>query len=207
MIIRIAFCCFLIGGVFVLGLQHFAYTIRMSAESAATELQITSQENTGVVVVTGSDGRITAGFMVLLEFDAKRMLISGTGAGVSKADILRHIERNTDFEAGVLKQRLECCVDLGREAQNTRGNAQETIEWAQANGVDEIILVTSDFHMPRALIEFRSLLPDHMIHAYPITTTGLARNKAGQTEWWQSHTRVLTIAREYSKYLFSLMRW
>jgi len=55
---------------------------------------------------------------------------------------------------------MECCVTLGFAATDTRGNAQETREWAEANGIKSLRLVTSDWHMRRAATELRRQLPD-----------------------------------------------
>ena len=42
----------------------------------------------------------------------------------------------------------------------TRGNAAETAEWARAHQVRSLIVVTSAYHMPRALAELGRDLPD-----------------------------------------------
>mgnify|MGYP006405966539 FL=1 len=57
---------------------------------------------------------------------------------------------------------MECCVTLGFAATDTRGNAQETKEWAQQNDIRSLRLVTSDWHMRRAAIELKRELPDHV---------------------------------------------
>ena len=48
---------------------------------------------------------------------------------------------------------FSCCVDLDHSAINTIGNAVETRRWVMARGFQSLIVVTSNFHMPRALAE------------------------------------------------------
>ena len=55
---------------------------------------------------------------------------------------------------------FDCCVDLGFTAANTLGNARETAEWARAKGYSALILVTADYHMPRARLELRAAMPE-----------------------------------------------
>ena len=61
-----------------------------------------------------------------------------------------------------------CCVDLDRVALNTIGNAIETKRWAREQGSKSLIVVTSDFHMPRALAEIAHQLPDVALVPFPV---------------------------------------
>ena len=49
---------------------------------------------------------------------------------------------------------FDCCVDIDVAALDTVGNAVEALRWADDHGFDDLILVTSDYHMSRSLIEF-----------------------------------------------------
>ena len=42
---------------------------------------------------------------------------------------------------------------LGREADNTHGNARETAGWMRGEGYRSLRLVTSWYHMRRSLLE------------------------------------------------------
>ena len=101
-----------------------------------------------IVVPTGGPGRIARGFDLLERRQAKRMLVTGVGAGVREADLAR--------EFGASPTVLACCVDLGREAVDTRSNAGETAEWLRARGYRSVRLVTSDWHLRRAAMELRA---------------------------------------------------
>ena len=53
----------------------------------------------------------------------------------------------------VARRLYDCCVDLGFTAADTVGNARETATWAKSMGYDSLIVVTADYHMPRAMLE------------------------------------------------------
>ena len=54
---------------------------------------------------------------------------------------------------------MNCCVTLGFEAADTRGNAAEIAEWVGQEEITSIRLVTSDWHMRRAAGELERTLP------------------------------------------------
>ena len=197
--------CVLVLAVFIAGTQQFAHRIRVAAAEAPGQALETGREgNLAVVVVTGSAGRIEAGFRLMQDHGATVMLISGTGEGVSKDDILSIAAGTQPWKRDALAELLECCVDLGSEATNTRENAGETVAWVRENAIGRIILVTADFHMPRALVEFRRLAPELPVQPYPVPTAGLGLDEAGNTQWWLGRNRILTVTLEYGKYLASL---
>lgn len=141
------------------------------------------------VVYTGVGGsRISTGMDVLARGDAKRLLISGVNPETTRA----HISQMWSGDA----KAFDCCVDLGVEAKSTRGNAREVREWALAHGYKSLILVTSDYHMPRALLETHAQMPDATIIPYPVESgyIGADRRPANAGAW-----RPLAI--EYTKFL------
>ena len=95
----------------------------------------------------------------------------------------------------------DCCVDLGFEAIDTLGNARETAQWARARGYDRLILVTADYHMPRALLELRGAMPRVQLTAYPVATEDVDARV-----WWKSPQSLRLMVAEYSKYLVILTR-
>ena len=95
----------------------------------------------GIAVLTGARERIGLAARLLEEGKGKRLLISGVNERSNLADVLR-ID-------SALERLSACCVDIGRKATNTIGNAQEINQWARQHSYQRIILVTSDYHMPR----------------------------------------------------------
>jgi len=203
-------------GIFLAGAQQFAHEIRKAGNSnpAIGDMPVADSQQSvmnnspavrrGIVVATGSGGRIEAGTALMLNGLAQRMLISGTGSGVSLDDI-RQLTGAKQSDIAAVDALFECCVDLGPEALDTRGNAMETRNWARSQHLDEIVLVTSDFHIPRALIEFRRAMPDLTVLPHAVQTTGLGVDHKGLTMWWRNPSRIMTVCREYGKYLASLI--
>ena len=105
-----------------------------------------------VIVPTGGPGRIARGLEVVQTDSADTLLVTGVDPEVKPGEFAAEFEVSDEI--------MECCVTLGFAATDTRGNAQETAQWAQANGIKSLRLVTSDWHMRRASAELRRELPD-----------------------------------------------
>lgn len=104
-----------------------------------------------VIVPTGSAGRIERGLEVVQTDSADTLLVTGVDPEVKPGEFAAQFNVSDDVMA--------CCVTLGMAATDTRGNAQETTEWAAQNGIKSLRLVTSDWHMRRASIELSRELP------------------------------------------------
>lgn len=104
----------------------------------------------GIVVLTGGPRRVARGIELMQAQSAKRMLISGVDPAV------RPVELAVEYK--VPQQLFDCCVDLGREAVDTRSNAEETAAWIRRNKYKSIRLVTANDHMRRAQVELAARL-------------------------------------------------
>jgi uncharacterized SAM-binding protein YcdF (DUF218 family) len=121
-----------------------------------------AQQTDAIVVLTGAPGRIPRGLAMLQAGRAQRMLISGVDRSVKPAELAA--AQNAPLAL------FACCVDLGREAVDTRSNGAETARWLAARGYKSVRLVTSDWHMRRARFELeRSLGPGVTIVADAVT--------------------------------------
>lgn len=127
-----------------LGFAAFMVALPAPAGDARTD---------AIVVPTGGAGRIPRGIALMEAGRARRMLVTGTAPGVTRADLVRAYGHPRAFA---------CCVDLGPEAVDTRGNAEETAAWVRDHGFRSIRLVTSDWHARRARLELGSALDDDM---------------------------------------------
>jgi uncharacterized SAM-binding protein YcdF (DUF218 family) len=121
------------------------------------------------------------------------MLISGVSRHVTRGEL--------QTITGASKPVYDCCVDLGFEANNTLGNALETADWARSKGYKTLILVTADYHMPRARLELKAAMPEAQIVPYPVATTELSA-----ASWWKTGQGAERMILEYSKYLAVLAR-
>jgi uncharacterized SAM-binding protein YcdF (DUF218 family) len=147
-----------------------------------------------IVALTGpSAERVNAAIRLLEQDKGRRVLISGVNREVRRQE-LRALTPGSN-------RLFNCCVDLGFEAEDTIGNAQEIAGWADAKGYDSLIVVTSDYHMPRALTEIRAAAPDLELTPYAVETPSL-----DDSRWWRAAVTARRMTLEYLKYLAALGR-
>lgn len=147
----------------------------------------------GIVVLTGGSSRVADAMELLASGYGKRLLISGVYPANRANDIGRSIpERQSMFK---------CCVDLDHSAVNTRSNAAETRRWASERGFRSLIVVTSNYHMPRAIVEMSHSMPD--ITLIPFAVIG---DKWRDEPWWSSAATFRLLLIEYVKYLVAEVR-
>lgn len=147
----------------------------------------------GIVVLTGGTSRITDALELLAAGRGTRLLITGVNPGTTTTDIARQFA-----EYG---KALACCVDLDYSAINTLGNAVETRRWAIDRGFHSLIVVTSAYHMPRALAEIAHQLPKVVLVPYPVVSDRLRIEP-----WWSNSATAKLVLSEYFKYLFARLR-
>jgi uncharacterized SAM-binding protein YcdF (DUF218 family) len=175
-----------LGLLFMLGFIIFAMTIGKAGK-------MPQRQADGIVVLTGGEARIREGVRLLAAGKAKRLLISGVHAHTTRAQLAR-------FEPEA-KSLFECCIDIGREAMDTAGNAEEARIWAQEKGYRSLIVVTSSYHMPRSLSEFKRAMPRHRLQSYAVASPNV---RAG--DWWRDGAAFKLLFSEYMKYIPSLAR-
>jgi uncharacterized SAM-binding protein YcdF (DUF218 family) len=146
----------------------------------------------GIVALTGGASRIVDAMELLAQKRAQRLLISGANRLTNANDISR---LHPEFE-GVVR----CCVDFDRSL-NTLGNAIETRRWAEKRNIRSLIVVTSAYHMPRAMAEIAHQLPGVTLIAFPVFS-----EKLRAEPWWLDGSIARLIVLEYLKFLFSHVR-
>jgi uncharacterized SAM-binding protein YcdF (DUF218 family) len=158
----------------------------------ATET-VPSGKADGIVVLTGGSSRVSDAMELLAGGYGKRLLISGVHPTNAASDISRSLPDNQSL--------LHCCVDLDRSAVNTRSNAAETRRWARERGFKSLIVVTSNYHMPRAIVELSHAMPD--IELIPFSVIG---EKWRDEPWWTSGATLRLLLSEYAKYVAAELR-
>jgi uncharacterized SAM-binding protein YcdF (DUF218 family) len=162
-----------------------------------------------IVVLTGGAARLATALRLLNENKADRLLVSGVAQTATKATLMQAVlpampdaaQASGNWQGIDLQLLFDCCVDLGFEAEDTAGNAAETASWAAARGYKTIRLVTANYHMPRALVEFGRYLPGFTMLPHPV------RSDAMRVEdWWQRRTATAFLLGEYTKYVAALLR-
>jgi uncharacterized SAM-binding protein YcdF (DUF218 family) len=152
----------------------------------------------GIVVLTGGSSRVSDAMELLAGGYGKRLLISGVHPTNAASDISRSLPDNSPPDNESL---LSCCVDLDRSAVNTRSNAAETRRWAHDRGFKSLIVVTSNYHMPRAIVELSHAMPE--IALIPFAVVG---DKWRDEPWWTSGTTLRLLLSEYVKYVAAELR-
>ncbi len=167
--------------LFIAGFWSFAERVRQEPEPPPQAQAI-------VALTGGSLERLSTGVRLLQEENGERLLISGVNRIVTDQELYEVL--------GVDRALGECCIDLGRSAEDTLGNAAETAAWARAHRYTSIILVTDDYHMPRSHAELSLALPEAEIYAYPV------RTRWTDPALWRSDVGAASrLAGEYVKYL------
>src|SRR3954451_3121363 len=142
----------------------------------------------GIVVLTGGSSRVSDAMELLAGGYGRRLLISGVHPTNAASDISRSLPDNQGL--------LGCCVDLDRSAVNTRSNAAETRRWARERGFKSLIVVTSNYHMPRAIVELSHAMPD--VTLIPFAVVG---DRWRDEPWWTSGATLRLLLSEYAKYV------
>jgi uncharacterized SAM-binding protein YcdF (DUF218 family) len=147
----------------------------------------------GIVVFTGGSSRVSDAMELLAGGYGKRLLISGVHPTNAASDISRSLPDSQSL--------LSCCVDLDRSAVNTRSNAAETRRWVRERGFKSLVVVTSNYHMPRAIVELTHAMPDIALIPFPVVG-----DKWREEPWWTSGATLRLLLSEYVKYVAAELR-
>ncbi len=188
---RTLFAGVVIAALLITGLGS-GFTIFMNRIAAYSKTGIRKAD--GIVVLTGGPERIKTGLALLKSGKGRRLLISG----VNEHTTADELNRKNGY--GGYKTVFACCVDIGRRAHDTESNAAEAVQWAQHHGFKSLLLVTSDYHMPRSIVEFsRYLSAPAQLYSYSIVATPTPSDPFNLRRLW-------ILIPEYIKYLLAQAR-
>lgn len=146
----------------------------------------------GLVVATGGQLRIQKGVELLAGGKADRMLISGVGKGITK-ELLKENLAISNRQARF----FDCCVEIEFTATDTNGNAQATFEWMQKHALDDILLVSANYHLPRAELIFKQYLPENSVYFQAVNPPDLKLSA-----WYSNWQTTRLLLKEYLKYIY-----
>jgi uncharacterized SAM-binding protein YcdF (DUF218 family) len=147
----------------------------------------------GIAVLTGGVSRIDEAMKLLAQGKAKRVLITGVYRGTTKEELEQLANQGGQY--------FTCCVDIDKEARNTSDNATETSQWVAEKGYRSIFVVTSNYHMPRALAELARVMPTVVLIPHSVVD-----NNVHLERWWNYPGTTKLLLSEYLKYLPALGR-
>lgn len=175
-------------GLVGLGAGFFWFLTTLDRSEAAT-----GAPADGIVALTGGSQRINDAVDLLVRGRGRRLLITGVNEKTSLTEIAR---LNPEGE-----RLFDCCVDLDYRARNTIGNAIGTRRWVQRHGFRSLIIVTSNYHMPRTLVELGSALPSVRLVPHAVVT-----DQVNPDRWWYEPTTARLLLSEYAKYVVAVLR-
>ena len=173
----------------LIAMGFFRFTDTIADLKAST----TAANVDAIVALTGGYQRVDQALALLEKGVGERLLISGVNPTTSSAALRR--------ATGTQTATFDCCVDIGYEALDTIGNANETALWIREHDYTTILVVTNNYHMPRSLLELSQASPDVTFIAHPVTHADL------KTEAWLTDPVALrTLFVEYAKYSLARLR-
>ena len=157
-------------------------------------------ESPNIVILTGGANRIKDGLKIIQDFNNSKninykILVSGTGMGFTKSSLKKKLGPNFNSHL------IQCCIDLDGISKNTVTNAHETFKWTSKNNIKEFLLITSNYHMPRAILEFKNVMPNLKIYTYAIIP-----KKHRIENWLSSYQTFSLVFKEYCKYILAILR-
>jgi uncharacterized SAM-binding protein YcdF (DUF218 family) len=176
-----------VAAVVLLGVGFLWFVWRVPADEVAL-----NRNADGIVALTGGASRVADAMELMAAGRGKRLLISGAYRTTTPGEISRLNP--------VYARVAGCCVDFDNSL-NTLGNAIETRRWAERWGFRSLIVVTSNYHMPRALAEIAHQLPGVALVPFPVVT-----DKQRAEPWWTNSAIARLMLSEYMKYVFARVR-
>ena len=165
----------------------------MFIDSLARSERAMDRNADGIVALTGGALRINDALELLAAGRGHRLLITGVNPSTRPVEISRLMPEHRRW--------FSCCVDLDHSALNTIGNAIETRRWVHEKNFKSLIVVTSNFHMPRAMAELAHQMPDVALLPFPVIS-----ERVRVESWWSSPSSARLLFSEYLKYIVAVVR-
>ena len=147
----------------------------------------------GIVALTGGPFRINDALDLLAAGRGQRLLISGVNPATRPGEISRLMPEHQRWFA--------CCVDIDHSRPTPSATPSRRGAGSKARGFQSLIVVTANFHMPRAMAELEHELPDVALVPYPVVS-----DKVRVETWWENPETARLLFLEYLKYIVARVR-
>lgn len=138
-----------------------------------------------IVVLAGGRGRVEEGIRLYRAHGARLLFLVGVDPSVRKGDLFKEKKGERGGEEVILE----------KASRNTLENALFTRDLIAQRKVRSIRLITSRYHMMRAVLIFRSILPkDIAVYPYPVDSKNL------KEKWWSHGGSSRLLLGEFYKY-------
>ncbi len=138
-----------------------------------------------IVVLTGGRGRVDEGIRLYREHKAVWLFLIGVDPSVRKSDLFKEVPGQRGGEG----------VFLEKFSRNTLENALQARQFITSRKVGSVMLITSRYHMKRAVLIFENVLPKNVaIYPYPVDSRNLKEN------WWSHGGSFRLLMGEFYKY-------
>ena len=148
--------------------------------------------NNNFIVLTGGNNRVKKSLKIFFQIENKNknLFISGVGKGFNKKTLKKLTQKNPNYN-----KIIDCCIQIEGISRNTFSNAVESLKWVKSKKINSFVLLTNNYHMPRAMLEFKSIFNDIKITPYVF----IDENKI----WWKTKINFIS---EYFKYKLTYLR-
>jgi len=144
----------------ILILSHFIFFLSLVKNFKSNYSTITSIDS--IVVLTGDKFRISKGMEILSNGIGEKLLLSGVNKNIELINIKNEFPKYNNF--------FDCCVDIDNISSNTFENSRETFLWLEKNKYNSLLIVSSDYHMPRVKLEFERFFKTENTYYHPVNS-------------------------------------
>ena len=144
----------------ILILSHFIFFLSLVKNFKSNYSAFTSIDS--IVVLTGDKFRISKGLEILSNGVGEKLLLSGVNKNIKLINIKNEFPKYKNF--------FDCCVDIENISSNTFENSRETFLWLEKNKYNSVLIVSSDYHMPRVKLEFERFFAIENTYYQPVNS-------------------------------------
>ena len=150
----------------ILILSHFIFFLSQVKNFKSNYSAFTSIDS--IVVLTGDKFRISKGMEILSNGIGEKLLLSGVNKNIKLINIKNEFLKYKNF--------FDCCVDIDNISSNTFENSRETFLWLKKNKYISVLIVSSDYHMPRVKLEFERFFESQNTYYHPVNSNNDVNN-------------------------------